>query len=123
MREYIEDAMRTDLSSDQYLVAGSRLQEVVRLNHGLYGLITEAGELTDLIKRHVYYGSEIDPVELEKETGDVCWYLALVLDELNRTYGLDTDRILTTNINKLKARYPEKFTEKAALERKDMLEE
>jgi NTP pyrophosphatase (non-canonical NTP hydrolase) len=39
------------------------------------GLAGEAGEVCDLLKKHLLHGKELDRDELNKELGDVLWYL------------------------------------------------
>ena len=51
-----------------------------------------------------------DEVNLKEEAGDLLWYLAMLFRELDT----DFTEVATTNINKLKARFPEKFTEEKA---------
>jgi len=80
------------------------------LLHASMGLVTEAGEFQDALKKHVFYGKPLDKVNLKEEIGDLLWYCAIALE------ALDTDfqAVMQTNIDKLKARYPEKFTEEKA---------
>lgn len=84
--------------------------QVLDLIHASMGLVTEAGEFQDMLKKHLYYGRELDTVNLREEIGDLLWYCAIALQ------ALDTDfqSVMQTNIDKLKARYPEKFTEDSA---------
>lgn len=82
-------------------------------NAGL-GLSGEAGEATDIIKKHLFHGHDLCPEHLAKELGDVMWYVAL-----NATLiGYDLDRIMRMNIDKLKARYPEGFDPEKSQHRK-----
>lgn len=46
----------------------------------LWGLAGEAGEVIDLIKKVVYHGHDADRDTLRGELGDVCWYIAGLLD-------------------------------------------
>ena len=80
------------------------------LLHASMGLVTEAGEFQDMLKKHVFYGKPLDEVNLKEEIGDVLWYCAIALEAL----GTDFESVMQTNIDKLKARYPEKFTEEKA---------
>lgn len=109
---YVAHAVRTE---SPVFGAKHRLQDpkMIRLLHGAMGLCTEAGEFQDAMKRHIFYGKELDYVNLMEEVGDTCWYLAIILDALNMTF----DGALEINIEKLKARYPERFTEELALNR------
>jgi NTP pyrophosphatase (non-canonical NTP hydrolase) len=83
------------------------------LMHGAIGVITEGGELLDAIKKHVYYGKPLDVVNLREEIGDVMWYLAL----LCRATNTDLSVVASTNIDKLRARFPDKFDPSKALNR------
>lgn len=114
---YISQSVRTDLTQEAYLEAAKRASRLIRLQHAVTGLHTEAAELSDAIKKHVYYNKEIDAVNIKEEIGDVFWYAWLALDELARLYGFEPEEVLETNLNKLRARYPEKFTEDAAVNR------
>ena len=84
-----------------------------RVFHALLGIITEAGELSDALLNAVT-GGGIDAVNLQEEaTGDMGWYRAILNDEL----GLDEYQGLTNVINKLRTRYPDKFTNELAANR------
>lgn len=74
------------------------------LNGGL-GLAGESGETLDMIKKWVFHEKELDKEHLKKEIGDVMWYVAMICESA----GFDLDDVLQTNIDKLKARYPEGF--------------
>ena len=73
----------------------------------------------DQLKKHIVYGKELDLVNLAEECGDVFWYLALCISTLAELMGRDPaeleQSIKQINIAKLKARYPEKFTETDAV--------
>ena len=114
---YISQSVRTDLTQDAYLEASKRAARLIRLQHAVTGLHTEAGELSDALKKHIYYNKEVDAVNIKEEIGDVFWYAWLALDELSKLYGFDPEDVLETNLIKLRARYPEKFTEDAAVNR------
>lgn len=71
------------------------------------GLSAEAGEAADVVKKIVGHGHPIDEVKLNKELGDVQWYLAAVATKFNVTLG----DIAVLNLEKLGARYKTgKFT-------------
>jgi NTP pyrophosphatase (non-canonical NTP hydrolase) len=101
---YIDDAVRTE-SAVFNIQKGD-----ARLLHAGIGIATESGEFLDALKKHIFYGKELDKVNLLEELGDLFWYMAIALDELGSTFEKEQAR----NIAKLKARYPEKFTESAA---------
>jgi NTP pyrophosphatase (non-canonical NTP hydrolase) len=85
----------------------------MNLLHAAMGIGTEAGELLDAFKRKIFYGKELDVVNVKEEIGDIMWYIAILLRELD----LDFEDILQLNIDKLRARFPDKFTENHALNR------
>lgn len=125
--EYTNLAKRTDLSESQYTIASERLIQNIRLLHALIGLQTELGEILDTVKKHIYYGKEIDEeaiINLAEEAGDLNWYMAILMDEISiLTQGKFTpENIPSKNIDKLKIRYPDKFSNENALNRNIMKE-
>lgn len=114
-KDYIQDAIRTE--STDFKAMDERLGEdgTKRLLHAGIGMATEAGEFLDALKKHIFYGKELDRVNLKEEMGDLFWYLAIACDEL----GVEFEPLMETNIAKLKARYGEKFSEVRA-EKRDL---
>ncbi len=108
MKDYIENAVRTES-------AGCDVVGKERLLHAGIGLATETGEFLDAIKKSVFYGKELDRVNLKEELGDILWYLAIAMDALDTDFDTEMER----NIAKLKARYGEKFSAEAA-EKRDL---
>ena len=102
---YVEDAVKTESPITPELK--DRLSSNARLLHGAIGLCTETGEFQDALKRAIFYNKAFDKVNLIEEVGDVMWYLAIICDEL----GVSFEEVQAKNIAKLKARYPNKFTE------------
>ena len=80
--------------------------------HAIYGLCTEAGEISEAFLKAAKTG-EFDEVNLKEEAGDLLWYLAMLFRELDT----DFSEVSSTNINKLKARFPDKFTQEDAYNR------
>jgi NTP pyrophosphatase (non-canonical NTP hydrolase) len=78
---------------------------IAQLLNGVLGLTGEAGEVSDLIKKGIFHEKGIDLEHLKKELGDCAWYLAMICDAC----GFTLDDVMQTNIDKLKARYPEGF--------------
>lgn len=109
-KEYIQNAICTE--STDFSAMNERLSTdgTKRLLHAGIGLSTEAGEFLDALKKHIFYGKELDRVNLKEEMGDLFWYLAIACDEL----GVEFEPLMETNIAKLKARYGEKFSEHKA---------
>jgi NTP pyrophosphatase (non-canonical NTP hydrolase) len=77
------------------------------------GLNGEAGEVADMIKKGIFHGHELDRHEVAKELGDCLWYIA----QLSRLAGFTLEDVAVMNINKLKARYPNGFSEEASVKR------
>lgn len=118
-KEYQELAMRTydgyamnRLSSN---VMSATFYETAALLNGVLGLTGEAGEVSDLVKKGIFHEKGIDREHLEKELGDVMWYIALIC----HTCCFDLDEIMQINIDKLKSRYPEGFDVVKANNRKN----
>ncbi len=113
-------ALFTDLDSERYQQAIARVTpEVMQLLHAAIGLCTETGELQDQIKKHLFYGKPLDRVNLFEEGGDISWYLRLLAFGLKNVANgqCSFEEMIDRNIRKLKQRYPDKFTEQAALNR------
>ena len=85
------------------------------LINGCLGLAGESGETLDMIKKWVFHEKELDKEHLKKEIGDVMWYVAMICESA----GFDLDDVLQTNVDKLKARYPEGFDTYLANHRKE----
>jgi|TARA_Y100000034_G_C6866891_1_gene395227 NTP pyrophosphatase (non-canonical NTP hydrolase) len=81
--------------------------------HMVMGIATEAGELLDAYKKHFAYGKELDTVNVGEEIADIMWYV----HNLCRILDIDMGDMLQKNIDKLKARFPDKFDSGKALNR------
>ena len=85
------------------------------LINGVMGLCGEAGEVIDIVKKHLFHSHPLDADKLKDELGDVAWYLALTSHAL----GLTLEEVLEHNIEKLKKRYPEGFSAEKSLHREE----
>ena len=85
------------------------------LINGVMGLCGESGEAIDLVKKHLAQGHELDRDGLIKELGDIAWYLA------ETAYALDVplEDVFQKNIEKLKKRYPEGFSQSRSVCREE----
>ena len=81
--------------------------------HMIFGMLTEVGELADAFKKNLAYKKPLDYVNIEEEVGDLMWYVINFCSVM----GFNLEDILEQNIAKLRARYPEKFTEDKAINR------
>ena len=86
-----------------------------RLANWALGLIGEAGEIAEDMKKHLYHEHELDHAALVKELGDVLWYLAVLAQEV----GVELEEVATTNIAKLLLRYPDGFSPAHSMRRVD----
>ncbi|MEM4379115.1 MAG: nucleoside triphosphate pyrophosphohydrolase family protein [Thermoplasmatales archaeon] len=112
-KKYINNAIKTDLQDYQPVVDRLSDKKTVRILHAAIGLSTESAELIDALKKHLFYGKALDIVNIKEEAADCFWYIAILAD----TLGFSFEEIQEKNINKLKARYGDRFTEHAALNR------
>jgi NTP pyrophosphatase (non-canonical NTP hydrolase) len=69
------------------------------------GLAGEAGEAAEVIKKHVFHGKPLDRVVLQKELGDVLWYMA----RLAAACAIPLASVPRENLRKLAERYPNGF--------------
>jgi len=106
MDEHQQLALRT---------AGHREDRQQVLTYTALGLTGESGEVAEMIKKAFYHGHALEEEALSKELGDVLWYLAVMASGL----GLSLDQIASENIDKLRARYPEGFSEERSRNRVD----
>ena len=80
-------------------------ERTARLTNFALGLSGEAGEVAELIKKHVFHDQPLDEDKLVRELGDCLWYLAA----LSSALAVNLSRVAETNIAKLRARYPNGF--------------
>jgi NTP pyrophosphatase (non-canonical NTP hydrolase) len=108
LAQYKEESGRTFLNREVGIDP-----KTTDLLHCAIGIGTESGELLDQFKRHIYYGKPLDIVNVKEEIGDKMWYIM----NLCRLLDLSLEEIMQMNIDKLKTRYPEKFTAENAINR------
>ena len=83
------------------------------LRHAVFGLASEAGEVSGILQKE-YQGHEFDDQHIKKELGDCMWMIA----EACTALGFEMDDVMQTNIDKLKARFPDGFNVDKDLHRK-----
>jgi NTP pyrophosphatase (non-canonical NTP hydrolase) len=119
---YQTNALRTEGKTRVFIQRPSDPQPVEinsRLLHAMLGMVTEAGEVADILKKFIFYGRDYTRDKVKDEIGDLLWYSALgasAIDEL-------LSEVMDANIRKLRARYEAKFTELEALNRNPQAEE
>lgn len=89
------------------------------LMHAGMGVSGEAGELNDAIKRHTIYGKTFDIENYCEEIGDLLWFCAYAASVVDRSLA----EIAEANINKLRVRFPDAYTDFHARARLDKIHE
>lgn len=104
--EYQDKAMRTinPMLSDDELIVTAAL-----------GIAGEGGEIADLVKKWQFQGHDLPRAKLIEETGDLLWYLALLMTGLRSGLHIAA----WNNIAKLEARYPDGFDSARSINRTD----
>jgi len=77
-----------------------------QLANAALGLAGEAGEVADMMKKHLFHQHPLDRDAMVKELGDCLWYVAAMATVLE----VDLDEVGERNIEKLRRRYPEGFS-------------
>jgi len=85
------------------------------LLHMAVGVSGESGELLDAIKKHCVYQKQINMDNVIEEAGDILFYLTGLLNDL----GISLEDCINANIIKLSKRYPNGYSNAAAIARAD----
>ncbi len=93
-QEYLHEILRTTTAGKM-----SRSERLALCGLGIAG---EAGEVADLVKKHLFLDRPLSSAQVKEELGDVLWYLTLLAYE----YGCTLEDVMTANVMKLRARYP-----------------
>ena len=93
--------------------AGFNGRSEERLVCAVLALCGEAGELANHVKKGIWHGHGVDEGYVLEECGDLIWYLA----EVCASMGLKLDDVAEFNIDKLRQRYPNGFSEEASRNR------
>lgn len=115
--------MATEMTLNEYQTEAARTARMdlpprEKLATFALGLGGEAGEVQDLIKKHIGHSHDLDLEKIEKEIGDVLWYVAALAGML----GLNLGDVASANLDKLRARYPEGFDPARSRARKAEIE-
>lgn len=71
------------------------------LINGALGVTGEAGEIADIVKKHLHHGATLDSARIIEEIGDCLWYL----NEIALTVGASLTIAAQYNVDKLAARH------------------
>lgn len=102
--EYQKLAMKT---------MNSNLTYREQLMNSCLGLAGEVGEYTDIIKKLEFQDHPLDINDIEKEIGDILWYVALAC----YVWDFNMNDVMENNIKKLKKRYPDGFKSSQSVNR------
>lgn len=83
--------------------------------HMAVGISGEAGELIDCIKKEWIYNKSSDTTNIKEELGDLLFYI----QGMCNIEGCTIPQLIGENIRKLTIRYPNKYSDRDAQERKD----
>lgn len=78
---------------------------LARLTHWGLGLAGESGEVVEHVKKYAFHGRKFDFAYMQRELGDVLFYLTAFCNDL----GFTLEDVMQTNIDKLKERWPKGF--------------
>jgi hypothetical protein len=106
------DCLREYDCSNIPLVFGPDKQKAIDIIHAIIGKATESCELLELLQNTIN-GEAFDATNFREELGDGMWYDAIGLKAVDGTFEAEQVR----NIQKLRSRYPNKFTEYDAVNR------
>lgn len=95
-----------------------KLEPIGQLIHSIFGIVTESIELLECLQTLLKNGIE-DTEHIKEELGDLSWFHAFCCTVLD----CSLEEVQKANIEKLKKRYPEKFTCEHAIKRLDKLDE
>ena len=85
------------------------------IRHGILGILSEAGEFADILKRMTVYCTPVNEEHIKEELGDLLHYMTYLMNK----FGWDLADIMQANMTKLKKRYPKGYSNEDSLTRKD----
>jgi NTP pyrophosphatase (non-canonical NTP hydrolase) len=106
LNEYQELAARTD----------SEAIEKFSLMMATMGMVGEAAEALDHMKKVFEQGHPLDYDKIIEEAGDCLWYIA----KTARNCGVSLEELAQRNVDKLRRRYPDGFSVERSRNREDV---
>ena len=92
---------------------GPDLGAIENVAYAIISLTQKSTEMLDLMKKYTFYGKGVNSQEFDKLRIDIKHHVSAIAF----TLGFALEDIAQTNIDKLKARYGDKFSEEAAINR------
>lgn len=109
----------SSLTKDGQDILDTLTPEKAHIVHMAIGVVGEAGELIDAIKKYVIYCKDLDLENVIEECGDIEFYM----QDLRKAIGISREQTLQANADKLSVRYSEgKYSDVAAQVREDKIE-
>lgn len=109
--EYAKLALRTMASQEAIRLRNLQYgAQATQVDNAVRGLANDVGEIAEATKNWLEYGKPFDPVNLKEEVGDVLWRLAQLCDAC----GFTLEEAMQANIEKLKIRFPQKYSDEQA---------
>ena len=108
LNDYMELAARTDN-------VGIETDPIKSRTLAAMGMVGEAAECLDHLKKVIAQGHELDSGKLIEEAGDCLWYVA----KMARACNVTLEDVATFNISKLAVRYPSGFSAAASVNRRE----
>lgn len=102
--------------AQDYTEKAERVHQNAELLEAVIGLSGESGEVLDLMKKHIYYGTKGDNTKLLNELGDVFHYFMRIVC----LTGNCLEDVMLANKRKLEARFPNGYSDAAAIARVDV---
>jgi NTP pyrophosphatase (non-canonical NTP hydrolase) len=94
--------------------ANANLTDTERLLDAAAGLAEEAGEILGLVRKHAYQSHQLNKDKLLTELGDALWCLSMTA----KSAGITLEEVAAANVAKLRARYPDGYSDVASRERR-----
>lgn len=109
------DQMVARLAKSGAEILATLTPEKVDLWHAATGIVTEAGELMDMVKKYVVYNKPLDLINGVEEMGDIEFYL----EQARQNLRIARMVVVNLNMQKLAKRYPTGYSDAAAQARAD----
>ena len=74
----------------------------------------DTGEILGLVRKHAFQAQPLSRERLQGELGDALWCLTIAA----RAAGLSLETVADANVQKLRARYPDGYSDRASAERR-----
>lgn len=119
MNDTRHSEMVTALVKPPQLIAEQLTDTKIDLIHAVMGIVGEAGELLDAVKKFVIYDKPLDLQNVIEEMGDLEFYM----EQLRQRLVIPREVTLQANMEKLAKRYNGmKYSDQAAHKRADKVE-